>query len=291
MDVVIAYVDGNDPQWRKSYAELADRPILKKRFRDWGTLKYLLRGIETFMPFVNNVYLVVSGPTQVPSWASGDLKPIFHKDILPEALVPTFNASTIEMGIHRIKGLDEQFLYFNDDMYPVAPCSAEDFYVDGKGSMKFSRFMFGNGLYKMLSKNSSTMARRYLGLKPSMVYVRPQHICSPMLKSVCDELYSKAEEEIVKISTPLREDFNVNQYLYLDYMYYTGRAVSRPLSNTHISLAITSLAKVRRCILHPKTKLVCINDVSMTEKRFQTFQSGILDAFETRLPNKSRFEL
>jgi hypothetical protein len=112
-----------------------------------------------------------------------------------------------------------------------------------------------------------------------------------MLKSACDELYSKAEEEIVRISTPLREDFNVNQYLYLDYMYYTGRAVSRPLSNTHISLAITSLAKVRRCILHPKTKLVCINDVSMTEKRFQTFQSGILDAFETRLPNKSRFEL
>ena len=290
MDVVIAYVDGNDPQWQKVYAAVTNQPILKTRFRDWGTLKYLLRGIETYMPFIRNVYLVVSGPTQVPSWASESLRPVFHKDILPPELVPTFNASTIEMGLHRIKGIDEQFLYFNDDMYPVAECSPDDFYVDGKGAMKFSRFVFGNGLYKMLSKNASSMARKYLGLKPSKVYIRPQHICSPMLKSACDELYSKAEKEIISISTPLREDFNVNQYLYLDYMYYSGRAVSRRLSNTHISLAIASLEKVRRCIMAPRTKLVCINDVSMSEKKFQTYQSGILDAFETRFPNKSRFE-
>lgn len=34
MDVVIAYVDGNDPQWQKVYAAVTNQPILKKRFRE-----------------------------------------------------------------------------------------------------------------------------------------------------------------------------------------------------------------------------------------------------------------
>ena len=60
MDVVITYVDGFDPLWQKDYEENTNIPILEKRFRDWGTLRYLLRGIEVNMSFINNVYLVVA---------------------------------------------------------------------------------------------------------------------------------------------------------------------------------------------------------------------------------------
>ena len=68
MDIVITYVDGNDPEWKKDYEHYTDTPVMDKRFRDWGTLKYLLRGVECNMPFVRNVFLVVSHPTQVPEW-------------------------------------------------------------------------------------------------------------------------------------------------------------------------------------------------------------------------------
>ena len=52
MDAVITYVDGLDPVWQRQYAEAIHRPALSKRYRDWGLLPYLLRGIEQFMPFV-----------------------------------------------------------------------------------------------------------------------------------------------------------------------------------------------------------------------------------------------
>ena len=51
MDIVITYVNGLDPEWQKSYEKHTNTPILEKRFRDWGTLKYLFRGIEKNMPF------------------------------------------------------------------------------------------------------------------------------------------------------------------------------------------------------------------------------------------------
>ena len=84
------------------------------------------------MPFVRNVHLVVSGKTQVPEWASDRLKVVTHRDIIPEEFLPTFNSTTIEMFLHRIPGLDERFIYFNDDMFPVSPCREEDFFRDGK---------------------------------------------------------------------------------------------------------------------------------------------------------------
>ena len=80
MDIVITYVDGNDPIWKADYEKYTNVPVMQKRFRDWGTLKYLLRGIEVYMPFIRNVYLVVSHQSQVPSWADRDnLKIVLHK--------------------------------------------------------------------------------------------------------------------------------------------------------------------------------------------------------------------
>ena len=66
MDVVLTYVNGLDPVWREEYSRALNIPALDKRFRDWGTLRYLHRGVETYMTIVRNVHLVVSGKTQVP---------------------------------------------------------------------------------------------------------------------------------------------------------------------------------------------------------------------------------
>ena len=129
MDAVITYVDGLDPIWQAEYASAVGGEILAKRYRDWGTLRYLLRGIEKHIPSVENVYLLVSGISQVPAWIDKDqVRVVLHKEIIPEVFLPTFNSTTIEMFMHRIPGLDEQFIYFNDDMFPVLDCSPEDFF-------------------------------------------------------------------------------------------------------------------------------------------------------------------
>ncbi len=291
MDVVITYVNGLDPLWQKDYEKWTSVPVMEKRFRDWGTLKYLLRGIEKHMPFVKNVYLVVARDSQVPSWVDRDvLKVVLHSDIIPEGHLPTFNSTTIEMFLHKIPGLSERYLYFNDDIFPVSRCTPDDFYEDGRTAMGFSTCLFSRSLYKKQVKNGYVLASRALGLKPSWLFKRPQHTCSPMQKSVCEELYGKAEPEIMASLSRLRTRDNMNQHMYLNYMYLTGRAVSRRISGKFFSMALASPAKIADFICNPTSKLLCINDVNFAEEKFISYRNILWEAFEKHFPDKSRFE-
>ena len=293
MDAVITYVDGNDPVWKQDYEKYTNVPVMQKRFRDWGTLKYLLRGIEKRMPFIRNVYLVVSHPSQVPSWADKEnLKIVLHKDIIPEEFLPTFNCNPIEMNLHRIPGLDEEYLYFNDDMFPVGDCSPTDFFRGGKAVIGYYRHLFASNMYKKICRNSDRLAREALGLKPSVFFTRPQHICSPMFKSVCDEVYEKVNAQIRETSaTRTRTENNLNQYLFLDYMNYKGLVINEKISNKHFSVSVASPESLRNFLQNPTRNLVCINDVHLSEKRYEALRDAILDAFESVFPEKSRFEL
>lgn len=292
MDAVITYVNGNDPIWKQDYEKTTNVPVMQKRFRDWGTLKYLLRGIECRMPFIRNVYLVVSHPSQVPEWADCDnLKIVLHKDIIPAEFLPTFNCNPIEMHLHRIPGLDEEYLYFNDDMFPVGDCRPEDFFRDGKAVIGYYRHFFASGMYKKICRNSDRLARKALGLKPSCFFTRPQHICSPMLKSQCEELYALVEDEIRKTSaTRTRTEENLNQYLFLDYMNYKGLIIHHKISNKHFSVAVASPESLRAFLRKPTRNLVCINDVHLSEERYENLRSAIIDAFESVFPSKSKYE-
>lgn len=291
MDIVITYVDGNDPVWKQDYEKYTNVPVMQKRFRDWGTLKYLLRGIEVNMPFVRNVYLVVSHPSQVPSWADETaLKIVLHKDIIPDAHLPTFNCNPIEMHLHRIEGLDEEYLYFNDDLYPLAPCRREDFFRDGKGVLKFSRHYIASGMYKHICRNSDTAARKALGMRSSWAFIRPQHTCTAMLKSQCEEVYSRLETEILQSLTRTRTEDNLNQYLFLDYQYYKGLMIDEKISNKHFSVALTTPEKLYDYILNPTRNLLCVNDVNLSEARYEALRKSMHSALEKRFPSKSRFE-
>ena len=291
MDIVITYVDGNDPVWKQDYEKYTNVPVMQKRFRDWGTLKYLLRGIEVNMPFIRNVFLVVSHPTQVPQWVDkSQLKIVLHKDIIPEEYLPTFNCNPIEMHLHRIEGLDEEYLYFNDDLYPLAPCKPEDFFRNGKGVLGFSRHFLASGMYKKICRNSDTHARKALGLKPSFCFVRPQHTCTPMFKSECEQLYSVLEQDILASLTRVRTSDNLNQYLFLDYQLFKGRMVNEKISNKHYSVAVTSPEKLKSFILSPTRNLMCVNDVRLSEERYLKLRSAMIEAFELKFPQKSRFE-
>ena len=293
MDVVITYVNGNDPVWKKDYEKTTNVPVMEKRFRDWGTLKYLLRGIQFKMPFIRNVYLVVSHPSQVPEWVDKSvLNIVLHKDIIPEEFLPTFNCNPIEMHLHRIPGLDEEYLYFNDDMFPVGDCRPTDFFRDGKPVIGYYRHIFASGMYKKICRNSDRLARKALGMKPSCWFTRPQHICSPMLRSQCEELYAKVEDEIrVTSATRTRTGDNLNQYLFLDYMNYKGMVIKEKISNKHFSVAVASPDSLRSFLLAPNRNLVCINDVHLSEAKYEKLHDAILGAFESAFPEKSKFEL
>lgn len=292
MDIVITYVNGLDPVWQKEYEKHTNTPILEKRFRDWGTLKYLFRGIAKNMPFIRKVHLVVSGESQVPEWLNREtVNVVLHKDIIPKQFLPTFNCNPIEMHLHNIEDLDEEYLYFNDDFFPLLPCSPTDFFRNGKGVLGMSHHIFTFGMFRKICRNSSTLAYRICGKKVPISFLRPQHICSPMLKSEVQQVYNAAKEEILSTMSTTRTDKNLNQYLYLDYMFLKGKLINERLSKKHFSVGIVSAQKLREFIEHPTHKLTCINDVQLTESRYEELRTTLLSAFDKILPDKSKYEV
>jgi hypothetical protein len=292
MDVVITYVDGNDPVWQKDYERFTNVPILQKRFRDWGTLKYLLRGIQVNMPFIRNVYLVVSHPSQVPQWVDrNNLKIVLHEDIIPAEYLPTFNSTTIEMYLHRIPALDEQYIYFNDDIFPVMPSVPEDFFRDGKAVIGMSRHLFVTGMYKRHVRRSDSLARAALGLSKGLTFLRAQHSCIPVLKSQSAEVAESQQEAVKKSMSRVRDDGNINMTLFLSYMYHKSLVINQRQSCRHISLAAVTQSRLRESIMEPERRMLCINDVRLSEDKFTTYRDLIIGMFENRFPLRSRFEL
>jgi hypothetical protein len=292
MDLVLTFVNGLDPVWQQEYESSTKMPLLTKRFRDWGTLRYLLRAVAKNMPFIGKVHLVVSGESQVPEWVNRDeVHVVLHRDIIPKEYLPTFNSNTIELHLPFIEGLDEEFIYSNDDIFPMLECRAEDFFSEGRGIIGMSRHLLYPDMFKKICRNSDRAARRALGLKPRCYFLRPQHICAPMRRSRCDEVYNRLRDELLTTLTRTRTERNITQYLFTDYLYLAGGVINRRQSSRHFSMAVASPDKIEKYLRNPDRRLVCINDVELSDKRYEEMQQMLDRVFVELFPEKSKYEL
>mmetsp|Transcript_34187 Transcript_34187/g.88262 ORF Transcript_34187/g.88262 Transcript_34187/m.88262 type:complete len:1149 (-) Transcript_34187:393-3839(-) len=100
------------------------------RWRDNSELKYSLRSIQQFAPWLRHVYIVTNG--QIPNWldlSHPRISIVTHEDIfLNRSHLPTFSSPAIETNLHRIPGLSKRFLYLNDDVMFGREVYPEDFY-------------------------------------------------------------------------------------------------------------------------------------------------------------------
>jgi hypothetical protein len=292
MDIVITFVNGLDPLWQKQYESTTSTPILTKRFRDWGTLRYLFRGIERNMPFIRKVHLVVSSQSQVPEWVdSNEVDVVLHSDIIPAEHLPTFNSNTIELHMFNIKDLDEEFLYFNDDIFPMLPMRAEDFFQEGRGIIGMSRHLLSMDMFKKICRNSDRAARKALGMRPKCCFLRPQHICAPMFRSECRMAYEAVKEDILATLSRTRRAENITQYLFTDFAYLKGRIINRRQPSKHFSMAVASPEKIESYLRAPERALVCINDVQLGDKQYRAMHDMLHRVFEDIFPEKSKFEI
>ena len=141
IDIVYLWVNGNDPLWLSKRqraaafltgdSNLAMYANVEGRFRDNGELCYSLRALERFFPAHGHVYIVTDD--QTPDWlvSSERLTVIDHRDLIPAALLPTFDSGNIESYIHRIPGLSERYFYLNDDVFFGAPVQISDWFCPG----------------------------------------------------------------------------------------------------------------------------------------------------------------
>ena len=130
IDFIITWVDGNDQVWQEEKAKYSGKTTgddRAKRYRDWEFLQYWFRGIEQCAPWVNKIHFVTCG--HLPLWLNTEhpkLNIVNHKDYIPEQYLPTFSCRPIELNLHRIPGLSDNFVYFNDDMFLFQPVKQEE---------------------------------------------------------------------------------------------------------------------------------------------------------------------
>jgi len=139
IDFVLPWVDSTDKAWQKE-KEKYDKQSIKTfnnasmRFQDWGTLRYVLRGIEKNCSWYNKIYIITEG--HLPAWLDIEHDKIIivtHDDLyINKSHLPVFNSSSIEMNLINIKGLSDKFVYLNDDTLILKNLDKTRFFKEGK---------------------------------------------------------------------------------------------------------------------------------------------------------------
>ena len=296
IDFVITWVDGADRAWlteKSKYAEIDDVDVEISRYRDFGTLRYLLRSIEKFASWVRNVFLVTNG--QIPEWLSCEnpkLKLVKHSEYMPAEYLPTFSSHPIEWNFHRIKGLSEHFVYFNDDLILTNYVKPSDFFRNGLPLDTFglgmvepvqffshiqfnhmvllnSRFNFRSVLKthrkKLLSlKNGKAAVRSLLLSKKQVFYgMYDTHLTMAFNKSMFEKVW---EDNALEIDRTCKNKFrcqnDISIWVVRYYQMLTGAFV--PRSNKFGKFLVIHdfirEEKVRKNLMKGKCKVICLND-------------------------------
>ena len=67
VDAVFTWVNGTDPRQLALLGQYVKNPqSLNTMFRDYGMLRFGVRSVERFMPWVRKIYIFTNG--QVPTW-------------------------------------------------------------------------------------------------------------------------------------------------------------------------------------------------------------------------------
>ena len=151
IDVVYTWVDGNDPKLnalRRKYMgldteESGDDIGGATRYANLGELYWSVASINRFMPWVRKIFIVTDGQDPMPQLQGISenfehpipIEIVDHKTVFKgfEDILPVFNCNSIETMLWRIPGLSDRYIYFNDDMFVMAPMSpGEWFDEDGR---------------------------------------------------------------------------------------------------------------------------------------------------------------
>lgn len=286
MDVVITYVDIND-NFLKEYNTYCTKELQENRFRSYGVLDLQVKQIRKYMPYVKNIFIVVSNEDQISQYSLPDCKIIKHSDIIPNKYLPCYNSCTIEMFLWKIPGLAEEFVYFNDDTFVIDYIHHTKWFIKGKPCLNVKENeILGteSNIYKKNCINSTALASSIVGKQYDGKYLTQSHCARPFLKSTCEKVFDKRSLDIYKSLTRLRHSRNYNATLFNDYDYFKNNYYSLENNYTFCN-GSESLEELREKILVKEKHLICINDNDYCID-FDEFKRELRKSFEDNLNDK-----
>ncbi|MFC7794861.1 stealth family protein [Streptomyces cinereoruber] len=291
VDVVYTWVDADDPVWRESKERTrrllgheAGGPALHEqaandaRFTSRDELRYSLRSLHQYAPWIRNVFLVTAG--QVPGWLDLDhpgLRVVDHREIFsdPSAL-PTFNSHAIESQLHHIPDLSEHFLYLNDDVFFGRPTALGSFF-HANGLSKFfmskaliptGRALPGDLPVNAAGKNSRGLIARQFG---TFVSQKMKHTPHALRRSVLNEIehtYRGDHWTTQHARFRSSQDVPIASSLHHYFAYHSARATVGDLRYVYIDIGDRAAQqRLDRLAARRDFDTFCINDTVVPEDR------------------------
>lgn len=328
IDFVITWVDMNDPDWQREFNKYCNRGnnskngTSKARFRDYGFLRYWFRGVEKYAPWVRKIHFISSG--QVPDWLDVNnpkINLVHHKDFIPLQFIPTFNSVVIERYLHRIPGLSEHFVYFNDDFYIINKVEKERFFRNGL-PCDIAVFEYNpswSQWYKRIKNNIRIINRHFdkenvmmkwhdkwfdrsYGTKARWNYIlkfynkfitlRTPHNAQPYLKSTFEEVWAAAEKELTETSSNrFRALSDYTPELFRTWQICRGNFEPyNTYKDTKIFPLMIRPKQAAQAIRQQSYSLICLND-NVHIRNYDAVMENLRDAFQLVFPDKSDFEV
>jgi hypothetical protein len=280
VDAVITWVDDTDPVWRARRAErlaaMPGRPATgdgAERFRNRDELRYCLRSIAMYAPWIRHVHLVTDG--QCPDWLATDhpdVTVVTHRQLFADVtILPVFNSHAIESQLHRIPDLAEHFLYFNDDMFLGRPVRPEQFFQgNGVPLVNLDSRAIPPGPvtdcddeYVAPQKNTRELIRREHGRETSRVL---SHTPYPLTRSLLAESAECfAAELAVTAASAFRSRSDVAPVtLAVAHGFLAGRVAWGRLGHHYLDVdRYTALEQLPELVRRRDTDSFCLNDGSV----------------------------
>lgn len=328
IDFVVTWVDMDDPKWKAEFSNYSGKidnsvnELSEARFRDYGFLKYWFRGVDKFAPWVRKIHFVTSG--QKPDWldtSNPKLNLVSHEQYIPQEYLPVFNSNLIEIYMHKISDLSEQFVYFNDDFFIIDQLSPERFFEKGLPK-DIAAFRKNTGLsqFEKMLKNNIRLINKHFDKKevlkkdawkwydPSygsrgrlnhllkyyskFITLRTHHNAQPFLKSTFEDVWNHCGEELTAMSQHrFRSNDDLTPELFRTWQICSSNFLPyNTYKDTKIFPLMLKSNKAVKAIQNQAYKLVCLND-SIHIRNYQRTMERIKDSFETIFAEKSSFEL
>lgn len=323
MDFVLPWVNDSDPKWLKlynSHKKNCGGDSRKVRFRSWDNLKYWFRGVEKFAPWVDNIFFITFG--HYPEWLNLNhpkVKLLSHSDFIPVKYLPTFNARTIELNLHHIKELSNEYVFFNDDFFVINHIDEKNFFRNGMPcDVAISNAMTGYPHSFTVLKNISVINKyfskrkalkscptNWFNFKYGIDNIRNillipwehtgfynPHLPQPSLKSTLKRLW-ELEYDILNESciNKFRKYPTVNAYLQRYWELASNNFYPININNVgkYFDLHEVKINKIQDIIERQKFNIIALNDQEI--KDFEAVKHAINTSLERLLPDKSKFEL
>lgn len=327
IDFVITWVDGSDPEWQKekSRYDISAGDKRNNRFRDWGLLKYWFRAVEQYAPWVNKIHFVTWG--HIPDWldtSNPKLHIVKHEDFIPHEFLPTFNSVVIELFLHKIPGLSENFVYFNDDMFLNAPVKPSYFFKNGlpcdaailsaitpsEGGDHFSHCLLSDAellekdydirgaiksnIWKWINIKYGVEQVRTLLLLPwrNFTGFRMHHMPISYKKTTFKTIHDRHAAELRDAaSDKFRNNYKINHWVFRYEQLLSGSFSPRSSRNNAFCIINDerSIDDTICSIGDKKTKMLCIND-NASDKITDLAKKEIMKAFDKKMRRASEYE-